>query len=499
MTTWFLAIVLVACLVYSKTQAIPLERANLEKVAHAIAQVKPIENETAETRRVGAGLSDVMYFQQKLDHFDLKNKATWQQRYWVDTTNFFGDGPVFLIIGDQMEASELMITNTQVTKYARTYNALVVLVEHRYYGQSIPTADLSNDNLKYLTIEQALEDLTDVCAHVFSSMKLKSSNKWIAFGTLYAGNLAAWLRLKHPSLISGAIASSAPVLAKFEADLYFENVATAITEHDPECTNAIQKANDQLDDLVNTPGGLPSLQEMFRTCSPVETNKDISMFFFNNALIFSETVEFDDNNRLPPSLDLHSACMTMANETIGNELARYKQYLMDRMDYDQVECYEVSYNATIQIISNDTETQNRPYLYQYCLQMGQYETTRSTNQPFGHHVSQQLWISLCNDVFGLGYNTDSAKTAMAVTNSNYGGLNYQGSNVAFVSGTLDPWRDLSITKSSSALYPNNKIDVIEIQGAGSSADFLNVGTSDTDAVAEAKGKISVLIGKYVLS
>ena len=132
---------------------------------------------------------------------------------------------------------------------------------------SYELSNMSNENLRFLTIEQALEDLVDIRAALVKSMNLKSSNLWVAFGTLYAGNLAAWLRLKHPSWVRGAVASSAPLLAKFEAELYLENVANAITDYDPQCTIAIQKANDQLDDLINSQGGLQSLQEMFRYAS----------------------------------------------------------------------------------------------------------------------------------------------------------------------------------------------------------------------------------------
>lgn len=66
-----------------------------------------------------------------------------------------------------------------------------------------------------MTTEQALADLASFIVSMNKAHKLPLETKWIVFGGSYAGNLAAWMRLKYPHLVYGAVASSAPVLAQF--------------------------------------------------------------------------------------------------------------------------------------------------------------------------------------------------------------------------------------------------------------------------------------------
>jgi hypothetical protein len=90
-------------------------------------------------------------------------------------------------------------------------------LEHRFYGKSLPFGNQSFtlENLKYLTAEQALNDLAYFITQVTerNMHNVSKSHKWITIGGSYPGALSAWFRSKYPHLTVGAIASSAVVLA----------------------------------------------------------------------------------------------------------------------------------------------------------------------------------------------------------------------------------------------------------------------------------------------
>uniref|UniRef100_A0A0K8W1A3 Putative serine protease F56F10.1 n=1 Tax=Bactrocera latifrons TaxID=174628 RepID=A0A0K8W1A3_BACLA len=159
------------------------------------------------------------WFEQKLDHFGQKNKElTWKQRYFVNDEFYRNDrtAPVFLMIGGEGEASKRWMSEGAWIKYAEHFGALCFQLEHRFYGKSHPTSDLSTKNLVYLTSEQALSDLANFIRSMKKEYNMNDNQKWIVFGGSYPGSLAAWAREKFPDLIHGAISSSGPLLAKVD-------------------------------------------------------------------------------------------------------------------------------------------------------------------------------------------------------------------------------------------------------------------------------------------
>src|SRR5699024_10207902 len=90
----------------------------------------------------GISLPSARWYHHRLDHFDPQNTKTWKQRYFVNFqyANRENDSPVFLLLGGEGEASPSWLVSGQMAaNYGKHYNAILVLLEHRYYGRSHPT------------------------------------------------------------------------------------------------------------------------------------------------------------------------------------------------------------------------------------------------------------------------------------------------------------------------------------------------------------------------
>lgn len=102
-------------------------------------------------------------------------------------------------------------------------------------------SSLSSENLKYLSVDQALADLANFIVKIKSEKRYQNSSV-IVIGGSYAGSMATWFRQKYPHLAVGAWASSAPLLAKADFGEYKKFAMQAIaTIAGEECLDHIAK------------------------------------------------------------------------------------------------------------------------------------------------------------------------------------------------------------------------------------------------------------------
>ncbi|KAK7257013.1 hypothetical protein RIF29_30683 [Crotalaria pallida] len=150
--------------------------------------------------------------------------TTFKQRYLINFKHWGGansSAPIFAYLG----AEDAIDYDTMVTGFltdnAISFNALLVYIEHRYYGISIPYASREEafknaSTIGFFNSAQAIADYAQVITHIKRMLHAEKSPV-IVIGASYGGMLAAWFRLKYPHLAIAALASSAPIL-------YFENI-----------------------------------------------------------------------------------------------------------------------------------------------------------------------------------------------------------------------------------------------------------------------------------
>jgi pimeloyl-ACP methyl ester carboxylesterase len=149
-------------------------------------------------------------FQQNIDHFGKLPGQTFAQRYWIESSYASGaNAPVIFHICGESDVDGAYFLTDNVIAWAQALGAHIVFLEHRYYGQSLPFSDLSTDHMQYLTLDNILEDFAQFQKSIRATQGW--TGKWISVGGSYSGTLSALYRQRHPELVVGALASSAPM------------------------------------------------------------------------------------------------------------------------------------------------------------------------------------------------------------------------------------------------------------------------------------------------
>uniref|UniRef100_A0A6P7H1A2 Serine protease K12H4.7 n=1 Tax=Diabrotica virgifera virgifera TaxID=50390 RepID=A0A6P7H1A2_DIAVI len=377
-------------------------------------------------------------------------------RYFVNDEFAGGNRNLaFLQIGGENEASSSWVTGGSWITYARQYKAILFELEHRYYGNSHPTVDLSTENLVYLTSQQALGDLAFFIETMNRQYNLTPDVKWIVFGCSYPGNLAAWMRLKHPDLVHGTVSTSAPLLAKLDFPEYLEDVAASFRASSQTCINALQQSFDQVQVLLQTVAGQKNLNQLFHLCEDISLSVnnplDMSNFFRKLIMVFADMIQY--NKKLWGLQNITTVdwlCGILLDQS-NNEPAINR--LANAFNVNQNgNCFSYKYDIEISEFTNTAwgslrSFGDRQWAYQTCTEFGYFQTSAQFPLSF--------FIQRCQDIFKSPYNKMFLDQAINRTNAFYGGLSIVNkvSNVVFVQGTLDPWRLLGITKSLNYKAP----------------------------------------------
>jgi Serine carboxypeptidase S28 len=114
--------------------------------------------------------------------------------------------------------------------------------------------NLEIENLQYLDIDQALEDLAHFIRYQKTALPGSSDSGMILVGGHYAGSLAAWFLQRYPNLANGAWSFSAPLKTQVDFLEYKEVVGMVIRAVAGQpCYNRIQRV---FKNVLSTHGSL---------------------------------------------------------------------------------------------------------------------------------------------------------------------------------------------------------------------------------------------------
>lgn len=452
---------------------------------------------------LGRPLSADLWFNQTLDHFNDADTRTFQQRYFLNDKYYKEGGPVFLSIGGEGPANPVWMESGAWVQYAQQHKAMMFMVEHRYYGQTHPTSDMTVENLKYLSSEQALADLAAFI--IFAKVKYNvPNNKWLAIGGSYSGALAAWLRMKYPHLVEGAIATSAPVFAKLNFLEYLSVVKSSLATGSPSCNTNIQQAVQELGKKLADSEGRKEVKDMFMLCDDVNiTNKlDIANLYAVLAGNFEGVVQYNKDNRAfegakGTEITIDTLCNTMDKNQSRAVIQRYADVNSLLLRVYEQKCQDFAYSSMISDLkktewTKDSSEGGRQWTYQTCTEFGYYQTSDFQGQPFGHEFPLSFFVQQCQDIFGQKFDAGLIGHGINRTNANYGGYGIKISKVVFPNGSIDPWHALGIVKD---LSPD--ATAIYIDGTAHCANMYPPNSTDPAGLVQARATISKLIGKWM--
>ncbi|KAJ9085740.1 Thymus-specific serine protease [Entomophthora muscae] len=402
------------------------------------------------------GLLPEMLFPQLITHGE--EETTFDQRYYSSDQFYEKGGPAILYLGGESALSHKVMGTGEAHRLAKTLNASLFALEHRYYGKSQPFPDWTLPNLRYLSSGLALKDT----ARFIKSMG-KPSQKWIVVGGSYAGSLAAWMRGEYPNLVHAAIASSAPVIATDDFSSYDTMVAKALG---PTCSSSARRVSQIIDtaidngdrsviDSIKDQFGCPDVADDIQFVSVLADSLATAVQYHRPGGKFN----IDTVCRGIPSDDDNALLMHMANIT--------RLYLATQNNT----CSEATLVDELNETTISPKKATRQWTYQTCTEFGFWQFAPQVDSIRSQKMTQQ-WIyeMSCSPMF---FGTLLGPPNTQISNFRHGSK-LPASRIIYTNGGLDPWSQLSLL----APEPNSDTMHIMIEHASHTQDLSAATNSD---------------------
>lgn len=386
-----------------------------------------------------------------VDHFSFSVSDTFKLRYLVNNTwQKSENAPIFLYTGNEGNIETFAQNTGFMWEIAPEFEAVLIFAEHRYYGKSMPYGNKSYaglNHLGYLTSQQALADYIDLIQYLKSKPEYKQSAV-IAFGGSYGGMLSAWIRIKYPHIVQGAIASSAPILhftGIVDCDSFARIVTSDFKAANPNCAELIRKSWSAITSIASTDTGKKWLSDNWKLCQPLKNATDVEQLksyledvYGNLAMV---NYPYKASFLAPlPAFPINAACKHLTNKSltettlltaIRNAFNVYTNYT------GETKCLDL--NDSTPLLNDDG------WPFQSCTEMVMPMCTNGVNDMFEPNPWNFVEYSKdCEKQF-------SVKPQPNLVCEHYGCERLStATNIVFSNGLMDPWAGGGVVRNLSA-------------------------------------------------
>ncbi|GMH71748.1 hypothetical protein TrLO_g6 [Triparma laevis f. longispina] len=365
-------------------------------------------------------------------------------RYWVNDTMATDESPIMLQMGGEGTANGVNCNPDMIRN-----SAICVQIEHRFYGDSLPSSGGDNANFKEgLSVLQNLADTAAVLKRVQSDYSVSDLPRPVVnFGGSYSGATATWFRMAYPELTNGAISSSGVVNAVLEFTGFDNVVKSAIGT---KCADDVDEVSRMVDTYFSNDQG-NDIKMMFNSTNLIDTKLGDADFMYMLADGFSMIDQYGGKTELCDGVAKTSGEGFEGQEKVENMrdvlFAHFGNDFGQDCYYDS-ECLKKENNPDA---SGMMGSQNsRSWRFQKCNEVAYLQS-----RPEGGLRSELLTIGAlkeqCDYVFGI-----QPEQGNEELNGRFGADRPDtkgASNVFSISYSDDPWKAASVTESLSESLP----------------------------------------------